>query len=121
MYHERYKGKNTPSFPPIRETPPAEHEAKIFAAELGESPTIDLHGRTVDEAKLELEYFLFHEFKKGTEVVKIITGNGTEKLRDAVGMMLTDHPLVAASRPSGNLHEQDSVTYAVLERKPSTL
>lgn len=98
-----------------------DHEAKLFAAELGTSPTIDLHGHSVEGARMELDQFLFQEFKRGTDVVKIIYGNGTQKLRDAIRKMMKTHPLVATARPSTVLHEQDSVTYAVLERKPPTL
>ncbi|MBU0540297.1 Smr/MutS family protein [Patescibacteria group bacterium] len=95
----------------------ADHEAAIFAAELGEAPEIDLHGLTTEEAINRLETFLHHEFMHGTETVKIIHGRGEEILRKAVQKTLTGHPLVEYSRGSNNPKQAGAVTFAVLARK----
>lgn len=99
---------------PVRTDP---HESAIFAAELGESPEIDLHGESVDVALSLLDAFLNHEFVAGTEVVKIIHGRGEGKLReaihDALGKQTT---LVASFRDAQSRKQQGGVTYAALHR-----
>lgn len=95
----------------------ADHEAAVFAAELGDAPEVDLHGLTMEEALNRLETFLHHEFMHGTETVKIIHGRGEEILRKAVQKTLSSHPLVEYSRGSNNPKQAGAVTFAVLARK----
>ena len=68
------------------------NEAKIFAAQLGaDIPTLDLHGYYPVEALEKLELFLFDNVD--SDVVKVIYGGGTGKLRQEVLSSLKDHPL----------------------------
>lgn len=92
-------------------------EATVFAAELGETVSIDLHGLHVDEAKAQLENFLHHEFMEGTEVVKIIHGRGTMKLKEAVQQLLEKESIVEYFRQSQNPSEMNAVAYAVLSKR----
>ena len=98
-------------------TGPSEHESAVFAAELGECVSLDLHGMTVDDAVRGLDTFLNHEFMNQTDVVKIIHGRGEEKLRRAVEKHLAANPLVEYWRSSQSPAQAGAVTYAVLARK----
>ncbi len=103
---------------PIISVPPnADHEAAIFAAELGDAINVDLHGLSVEDATRELDSFLHHEFMNGTEVVKIIHGRGEQKLQKAVEKLLHNHPVVEYFRGSNSPTQMNAVTYAVLSRK----
>ena len=95
----------------------ADHEALILFAELGDAPALDLHGLDAMSARHELETFLNHHFMQRSQVVKIVHGRGTLKLRDTIQKLLTNHPLVEYFRGSTNPHESDAVTYAVLAKK----
>ena len=98
---------------PAGETNP--HESKIFGAELsGNAHAIDLHGLDVQSGIHELEIFLHSAFVGGHEVVKIIHGRGTGKMRDAIRNFLKSEPLVAFFRDSNNVTEMSGVTFAVL-------
>ena len=55
--------------------PSAPYEAAILAAELGaDVPTIDLHSDSFEDAKYEVENFLYRNHPPGTEVLRIIHG-----------------------------------------------
>jgi dsDNA-specific endonuclease/ATPase MutS2 len=97
--------------------PSADHEAAIFAAELGDAEKIDLHGLSIENATRELDSFLHHEFMNGTEVVKIIHGRGEQKLQNAVMKMLRNHAVVEYFRGSNSPTQINAVTYAALSRK----
>ena len=101
----------------MQDSGPSDHEAAVFAAELGESVSLDLHGMPVDDAVRELDAFLNHEIMTGTDVVKIIHGRGEERLRRAVEKYLKANPLVEYSRGSQAPAQAGAVTYAVLIRK----
>jgi len=92
-------------------------EAAVFAAELGDAISLDLHGLDVESAKHELDSFLNREFMQGTRVVKIIHGRGAEKLRRMVEQRLTKTPFVDYSRGAQSPSQQGAITYAVLAKK----
>lgn len=97
--------------------PSDQFESAIFAAELGEAPEIDLHGETVDVALSLLDAFINHEFVTGTEVVKIIHGRGSGKLRAAIHDYLKEQTeLVAYFRDAQSPAQQGGATYAALHR-----
>ena len=75
------------------------NEITLFFAEIGNSaPCIDLHGLFVDDAINGLEKFITNEFAKGTEVVKIIHGHGTGRLRQIVHDWLSQSKYVIGFR-----------------------
>lgn len=93
-------------------------ERTIFAAELGETPSVDLHGMRVDEALQALDLFIDREFMRGSEAVKVIHGRGSEKLQRAVrGWLSTEHTRVAGFRDASSHGQQGGVTYVALHRK----
>lgn len=97
--------------------PSDQYETAIFAAELGSAPEIDLHGETVDEALVRLDQFINHEFVAGTEVVKIIHGRGSGKLRAAIHDYLRKQTeLVAYFRDAQTPAQQGGATYAALHK-----
>jgi DNA mismatch repair protein MutS2 len=94
-------------------------ESKIFAAELGSgAPEIDLHDSSDTEGGVrELDQFLNHEFVNGEEVVKIIHGRGTGKMRQAVHDYLKTVSFVETFRDSESPSGIMGVTFAVLTKK----
>lgn len=95
-----------------------QYELEIFATELGgEAPVVDLHELTKDEAIGQLDQFINHEFVSGTEVIKIIHGRGTGKLRDSIHDFLRDHDLVARFRDADDPNQKGGVTFAALYSK----
>lgn len=66
----------------------------IFAAELNSEhkPCLDLHGLTYDEAFYEIGDFLSREHARGKRkdyiVVKVITGSGTRRVKQALDDVL---------------------------------
>ena len=69
-------------------------EAKIFAARLGKKiPELDLHGFRISEALEKLELFLYEMEQNKEEIVRVIYGGGTGRLREAVLKHLGGHPL----------------------------
>jgi DNA-nicking Smr family endonuclease len=100
---------------------PADLESAIFAAELGESASLDLHGETADAARHDIEAFIDRSFLQGEPVIKIIHGRGGEILKRMTEKILAKHPLVEYSRGSTNFSESGAVTYAVLALRPSSL
>ncbi len=95
-------------------------EHLIFAAELGDASTIDLHGMTPDVALRNLDSFLHHELMRGTKVIRIIHGHGSGALRSIVHDYLKHEKektnLVAHYRDASIPVFMGGVTYAVLER-----
>ena len=59
---------------------------------------LDLHGRTVVDALVDLDLFLNQAFVRGLRRVKIIHGRGTGALRNAVRDALAEHSLVNSFR-----------------------
>jgi len=60
--------------------------------------SLDVRGRTAEEALLELDRYLDQAFLAGIPRVTIIHGKGTGALRRAVHRFLSDHPHVRAFR-----------------------
>jgi DNA mismatch repair protein MutS2 len=95
-----------------------DEEARLFAAELGDPPEIDLHGlQDVVQGTHILDQFLHSEFMVGTDAVRIIHGRGSGKMRQAVYELLASHELVEFFRDSHHPNEMQGVTYAVLAKK----
>lgn len=94
------------------------YESKIFGAELsGNAPLIDLHGLDTQAGTHDLDIFLHAAFMHGDEVVKIIHGRGTGKMREAVHAFLTSQEIVETFRDGQNPSEISGVTYAVLKKR----
>ncbi len=96
----------------------SDYSSALFAAELGEVPTLDLHGEFADNVRYTLDDFIQREVQYGSEAVKIIHGLGSGKLHDAVHKLLRTHKLVAAFRDSGNPREAGGATVVALQRIP---
>jgi len=94
------------------------HEAAFFSAELGEVPTLDLHGMDRRGAQEAVEEFLNHAFMRREPVVKVIHGHGTETLKHFVETFLASYPIVEEWRRSTKAKECDAVVYVILS-KPS--
>jgi DNA-nicking Smr family endonuclease len=75
-------------------------------------PVLDLHGMRVTEAIRRTSVFLVSEQRRGTSVVRVITGHGSGVLKQAIRSMLSAHPAVL--RWSSAL-ESDAVTLVVLK------
>jgi len=96
-----------------------EYETRVFAAEIGDAPTVDLHGLTVDLAMHRLDEFIHHELMLGTDVIKIIHGRGGGWLRESVQRQLNElkqKGLVAYFRGAQNPALHNAVTFAALHR-----
>lgn len=93
-------------------------ESKIFGAELsGNAPSIDLHGLDTDAGLHDLETFMHSAFMRGDDVIKVIHGRGTGKMREAVHVFLSKQNIVETFRDGHNPAEISGVTYVVLKRK----
>ncbi len=77
-------------------------EAKIFAAEIDHNlPVIDLHGLFPDEAKNQLDNFLYQCFQKRISAARVVYGIGTGKLQGQILPFLANHGLVEISKDEG--------------------
>jgi DNA mismatch repair protein MutS2 len=83
--------------PPAFQAPTADLDAAASV-----SATIDLRGKTADEALLELDKYLDDATLAGLARVTVIHGKGTGALRRAVHSHLAHHPEVAAHRIGGD-------------------
>jgi len=79
-------------------------------------PVLDLHGLRVNEAIRRASAFLVAEQRRGTNVVRIVTGHGTGALKQAIRDMLRVHPAVLRSSPALG---SDAVTLVVLKPPPA--
>ncbi len=60
-------------------------EAKIFAAELGAAmPELDLHGKYPHEIADEVRSFVLENYNLDKEMVRVIYGGGTGKMREEI-------------------------------------
>lgn len=92
-------------------------QALLLSAEIGDVPTIDLHGLSTTSAVQEVEDFLYHEQWAGSEAVRIIHGRGTDALRHAVMKWLGQHPsLIAGFRDMTDLRFQQACLAVALHR-----
>jgi dsDNA-specific endonuclease/ATPase MutS2 len=62
------------------------------------SPSIDLHGKTVDEALEALEVFINDALLGGSREVRVIHGGGGGRLKTAVHRYFRQLPAIAAAR-----------------------
>ncbi len=93
------------------------HEILLFAAEIGDVPTLDLHEMTKNLANDALDAFIDRAFVNGDEAVKIIHGRGAGVLRDTVHIWLKTHPIyVAAFRDASDVWQIGGVTVVALNR-----
>lgn len=94
------------------------NESKLFAAEFGGyASEIDLHGMDPQSAMHELDIFLHAAYVHGDDVVKVIHGRGTGKMRETVKKFLRDQSIVETSRDAYHMSESSGVTYVVLKKK----
>ncbi|MCX6715105.1 MAG: Smr/MutS family protein [Candidatus Uhrbacteria bacterium] len=100
------------------DTPASIAESKIFGAELsGNAPIIDLHGLLTEAGVHDLDLFMHSAFMRGDDVIKVIHGRGTGKMREAVHAFLSTQALVEMFRDSHNTTEMSGVTYVVLKKR----
>lgn len=93
-------------------------ESALFSAELGDAPTLDLHGQSVNVAIDMLSDFINHEFMEGSPVIKIIHGRGSGVLRKAVHAWLNSQKtLVAQFRDAQTPDASGGVTVVALHRR----
>ncbi len=60
-------------------------EAHIFAAELGlKIPQLDLHEKYPEEAEAEVKGFILENYNFDKEMIRIIYGVGTGKMKEVV-------------------------------------
>lgn len=74
-----------------------------------ETPMLDLHGETKDEAALKVDGFIREQFALGIDGVKIMHGKGTGALEKMLKKTLGAYPFVKAVRPSTKPEEQGAV------------
>ena len=93
-------------------------ESKIFGAELsGNAPSIDLHGLDTEAGIHDLETFLHGAFMRGDDVIKVIHGRGTGKMREAVQAFLSTQEIVETFRDGRSTAEISGVTYVVIKKR----
>lgn len=86
---------------PIQASRRAEQEELLWIAEHGDVPSIDLHGLSTLAAEHELAQFIYDQHYRRMQVVRIIHGHGTGKLKAMAEQWLKNHPeLIAYARPS---------------------
>jgi DNA-nicking Smr family endonuclease len=89
-----------PKKAPIQATNRGLQEELLWVAEHGDVPTIDLHGLSTLAAEHELEQFIHSQSYRRIQVVSIIHGHGTGKLKDTTERWLKANPeLIAYARP----------------------
>jgi DNA mismatch repair protein MutS2 len=97
--------------------PPAAAPTPLRAAPHASRETfeIDLRGRTVEEAQLELQDLLDQVRHQGVDTVRVIHGRGTGVLRRELAAWFRQHPAVASSRLGGRGEGGDGVTLVTLK------
>lgn len=95
------------------------YEQTAFAAELNdETPMVDLHGMSANEAVHALISAVNHEFMNGSDAIRIIHGRGSGVLRNAIHEELRRQTeLVAYFRGATSPGQSGGVTIAVLHSK----
>ena len=95
-----------------------EYEIKIMGAELGDPSEVDLHDQVDTQSGVQVvDQFISSAVFQGDDVVRIIHGRGSGKMREAVHQLLKDHSLVEFFRDSSQPGEVMGVTYAVLVKQ----
>ncbi|MGA2820494.1 MAG: endonuclease MutS2 [Anaerolineales bacterium] len=102
-----------------RETEPSAGSPPEPSLELPSFPSpgieLDLRGKTVDEALLEVERYLDAAFVAKLPWVRIIHGKGSGRLRAAVRDLLGHHPLVASTDSAAESEGGEGVTLVKLQ------
>lgn len=76
---------------------------------------LDLRGKTLDEALLDVDKYLDDVFLSGIKNVTIIHGKGTGVLRSGIMQQLKDHPNVKSYRPGG--YHEGGIGATIVELK----
>ncbi|HFD39202.1 MAG TPA: endonuclease MutS2, partial [Anaerolineae bacterium] len=97
-----------------RPSPPPEPLVSLPPPRPSPGLELDLRGRRVEEALLELDRYLDDAFLAGLPWVRIIHGKGTGALRQAVRRRLREHPLVRSYRAGEQGEGGTGVTIAYL-------
>ncbi len=97
-----------------RPSPPPEPPVSLPPPRPSPGLELDLRGRRVEEALLELDRYLDDAFLAGLPWVRIIHGKGTGALRQAVRRRLREHPLVRSYRAGEQGEGGTGVTIAYL-------
>lgn len=94
---------------------------EFFAFDLShDTPTIDLHGKHVDEALSELQHVISRELSLKSDAVRIIHGRGSGVLRKAIHMWLAQEKTrghIRAFQDSDAPSRSGGVTIVLLPRK----
>ncbi len=77
------------------EVGPRQQSATIVKATTAFGGTVDLHGKTWEEARPILEKFLDQAIVQGARTIRIVHGHGSGALREAVREFLKNEPYVA--------------------------
>lgn len=75
------------------------------------TPSIDLHGKTVEEARQDIDYFLSDLLYRNIRIGKIIHGKGMDRLSRTIPDFLRVHDVVEAIHSPGGTHETGAVIY----------
>jgi DNA mismatch repair protein MutS2 len=102
---------------PVAPVEVAAHSTPKVLRTDNEPDEIDLRGKTVDEAQMELDVSLEALSSQGVAVVRVIHGRGTGVLRRELSAWFKRHPLVESARLGGRGEGGDGVT--VLTLKPT--
>lgn len=88
---------------------------KPLKSEPTAATSLDLRGKTVDEAENELSYFIDGVVRTGLNEFTIVHGKGTGALRKAVQIYLRKHPQIKSFRLGTYGEGEDGVTIATLK------
>ncbi|HJN84715.1 MAG TPA: Smr/MutS family protein [Patescibacteria group bacterium] len=90
--------------------------ALLLSAEMKDDvPNVDLHGMDAYDAEQKVSEAIDKAFMNGTEVLRVIHGDGRGVLRKAVRELLAKHQFIVAWRPAPGA-QGAGVTHAVIER-----
>jgi DNA mismatch repair protein MutS2 len=82
------------------------------------SDELDLHGYKVEEALLQLDFYLDKAYLYGVSPLRIIHGHGLGLLRKAIRQHLQNHPLVKHFKPASQADGGDGVTLVYFNITP---
>lgn len=89
-------------------------ESLLLEAEIGEVPTLDLHGFDTHQAIKELQDFLSRNVFQKHYAVKVICGHGTQKLHRAILTYLRSKPPHVIDWRNASLHTHQSGAVIVI-------
>jgi DNA mismatch repair protein MutS2 len=106
--------------PPDKQSNPTAHlvrKSSNFSASLiDEDRTVDLRGKTVEEAIGELEMILDRAVQAQEDRIKIIHGHGTEVLKKAIRSYLSRNVLIKQWKAGTPENGGDGITWVVLAK-----